>query len=87
MIDDQTLSLTLAAISPLVTAVVKQRNWRTEYSVLLTIAACALVTQVLDASSLTETWGLAIVSYYGAWKPTGIAPKLEQATYLGNDSD
>lgn len=89
--DDTTMQQLVGVLAPLVTAIVKQRNWPKEASVLLTLALCVAgsiaIAGKYDSQVVMQSWTIAIVAYYGAWKPTGIAPQIEQRTYLGNDQD
>jgi len=76
----------IGIIAPLITAAVKQRYWSSGAAT----AVCIIVIAILGAGAyvggtdvnVIAAWAMAIVTYYGAWKPTGIAPMIEEATYL-----
>jgi hypothetical protein len=79
--------------TPLALSVVIQTGWpRGVQSVLAfgVAAVLAVVTTALEAELNFEDWVTSlfvvltatISTYYGIWKPTGVAPSLEQSTTL-----
>lgn len=80
----------IGMFAPLVTAIVKQSGWSRGVTTLVGIivvavaglAAYALGTEV----NVLAAWMMAIVTYYGAWKPTGVASVIEEKTYLNDQT-
>jgi hypothetical protein len=92
MIDLSWLELLIAVVLPLVVAVVT-REVRSSGLKAVALAALAAVSAALTAvvandGVLTEAtlqagveyFLIAVASYYGLWKPTGVAPAVQQKT-------
>lgn len=92
-IDVRVLALLAGVVVPLITAFVTQRKWSSAIksfcTLILSVLAGAFAVAVqADGAIVLSTWvdGMftsltaAIVSYYGVWKPTTIAPLLQRKT-------
>ena len=85
----------LGFIQPLLIAFIIQSSWsRSTQSVVSFLAAAATTTigmwlqgdfnGVTDwVTSVMTVFAVSMTSYYGVWKPTGVAPKIEVATSPG----
>ena len=78
---------------PIAASVVIQQKWSRQLKSIAGFLCCvaaavgtAYFTGLLDPTDIARCfliiWTLAIASYYGFWKPTEIAPKIEAATSI-----
>jgi hypothetical protein len=83
--------LILAFLAPIAISVISQFHWSTTLKSISAFVFCAVTTVVglylkggVDWNNVPSTvifvFALTIGSYYGFWKPTGIAPHVEKAT-------
>ena len=77
---------------PLVLSMVNQRGWSGQTKSFIMFAACLVVTAADRLLTGTSTGDELVVvltatvsSYYGFWKPTGIAGRVEDATMFSDD--
>lgn len=86
------------AVMPLVIAVLNQRRWAAQVKALVALAACLLVALLLAflrGPLVLTDWrdtalvvaGTAFASYQLYWRPSGIAPAVEEATSLPAGDD
>lgn len=81
-----------AAVGPGIMALIIRSSWSRSTQTYATIAVSvgtAFVVALLSDPGIIvpevvirglELFALTVISYYGAWKPTGAAPKIEAAT-------
>lgn len=81
----------IGIVSPLVLSLILQSNWDSRLQSIVTVIYCIIVgtgtllfggqlTGLSVATAGLRIFFMAIVTYYGFWKPTGIAPALKVAT-------
>lgn len=92
-IDVATLNFVAGVLVPLLTALVTTRLASPGLKAVVTLLLSALaggIAVALQANGTVElqtwitsialTWVMSIASYYGLWKPTSTAPKIQAAT-------
>src|SRR5574343_563087 len=90
-VDLQNWQVVTGFLLPLLMSVILQKPWSREVKAAVTFVVCYIVAAVqmwldtgIDASHLfgngLAIFVIAISTFYGFWKPTGIAPKLEAIT-------
>jgi hypothetical protein len=98
MTDLQFYSALVGLLLPLGSAIIIQRGWATEIKAvaqaLISLAAAVVITYTegnLDGDHLRQLFMSfvivfvpSIAAYYGFFKPTAIAPKIESATSPGS---
>lgn len=78
---------------PLIVSVVVQQRWSDMQKATATFCCCIVAAAgtawfngMLDVSDIARcfliVFTLAIATYYGFWKPTGVAPRIESATSI-----
>jgi lysylphosphatidylglycerol synthetase-like protein (DUF2156 family) len=83
----------VGVVMPLIVALITQTHWERCTQALTAVAVCVVVgvgtcyfNGALDvrdlAASILRIFIAAIAAYYGFWKPTGIAPRLQAATTI-----
>jgi hypothetical protein len=84
-------AIVVGTISPLVIAVIQQRNWASHVKAVVTVVAAIVIGlgnvyfngmfNLTDmAKSILLVFVATIVTYQGFWKPVGVAPAIESAT-------
>lgn len=83
---------------PIAAAVIIQQQWNDTMKAITGFLCCiaaafgtAWFSGIIDPNDVTRcflvTWTLAIASYYGFWKPIGVAPRIESWTTLRKTQD
>lgn len=91
MTDLDLWAIAVGAISPLVIALVQQKQWPSHVKAIIMVVSVILIGlgnvyfngqfDVKDMShSILLVFVGAITAYHGLWKPTGVAPAIESAT-------
>lgn len=83
------ISIIVAFIIPLAVAVVARANWPKTAKSITNLGLTALTTALTASAGATAsevavtfgmTWATSIASYYGLWKPSGVADRVNRAT-------
>jgi hypothetical protein len=95
MTADTSIDLAVGGVlMPFIIAVINQRSWSPQIRGAVAFVVCLIASAVLAWTHGDLTWGdwrntavvvtgASMVMYHALWKPSGLAPAVEDATSVG----